>query len=290
MKTSLKNLSLLMSVLCLFFGECLGALAAERKGLTAEQQEAFLDKRTSGSIIGGFNSYCSLLYAVDDVAIHTESQEINQSRLSSPFPKFYRPTWREKFGTIARQTKSSLKYDAKNDFWVFGAPPEPPGFEITLLNTWEAKDRGLYFGYKPPSAPVGMDIYVMGHYSATNKADEAALFSQVREAIAIQFASNFKKDITVKEMKEVAIGKVTALHYEVKAPTGIMWRQWVVVDSGKAFTIVSAIKPELDKEILPDVLKMVESFRVSAAVQKSEPSGTTTGKPSADPKKSPGKK
>ncbi len=289
MKTSLKNQLVLMLVF-LFVAACHGASTAKRKGLTAERQESFLAERTPGGMLGSFNSYCSLLYATQDVLIHTESQEVNQSQLTSPFPKFYRPTWREKFGSIARQTKSSWKYDASRDFWVFGAQPEPPGFEITLLNTWEAKDSGLYFGYKPPGAPVGMDIYVMGRYSATNQTDEAALFGQVREAIAIQFASNFKKDISVKEMKEVTIGKVAALHYEVAAPTGVIWRQWVVVDSGKAFVIVSAIKPEQEKEILPDVLKMVASFRVSAVVNQNESGGTTTGKPQVDPKASPIKK
>ena len=39
----------------------------------------------------------------------------------------------------------------------------------------------------------------------------------------------------------------------------------MIVDSGEAFCLVSAIKPEQEKEILPDVEAMVKSFKIAKA-------------------------
>jgi hypothetical protein len=44
-----------------------------------------------------------------------------------------------------------------------------------------------------------------------------------------------------------------------------------------AFAIVSAIKPEDEKAILPDVLKMVASFKVLGEVGKSERGDAANG-------------
>jgi len=96
--------------------------AKEGEALTPGEQASFLAKRTSGGMIGTFNGYCSLLYAVHEVAIHTASKEVNQTSLTSPFPDFYKPTWREIFDSVARQTKSSWKHDPKRDYWVFAKP------------------------------------------------------------------------------------------------------------------------------------------------------------------------
>src|SRR5689334_15957396 len=65
----------------------------QRKALDLSEQKSFLSQRTSGGVIGTFDSYCSLLYAVYDVAIHTTDESINRTPLNSPFPDFYRPTW-----------------------------------------------------------------------------------------------------------------------------------------------------------------------------------------------------
>ena len=222
--------------------------------------------------MGSFGGYGSLLYAVNDVIIHSESKNVNKTALNSPFPEFYRPTWREVFDTVARQTKSSWTYDAARDYWVFAAPQQSPPFDIQLAKGWKAHDEGFYVGYQPVTAPVGMDVYMLGHYSATNASDEEDLFSRVREAIALRFAKSFKKDVTTKEMTDVSIGDLRALHFKIAAPsTGIIWRQWIVVDSGSAFAIVSAIKPELESEIFPDVQKMVESFKPLKSKGKTEP-------------------
>ena len=271
MKTLVNNL--LMATFIAFFCNALTSHAQELKGLSPAQQQTFLSKRTSLSIMGTFDGYCSYLYAVKSVAIHTESEEINRTRLHSTFPDFYKPTWRELFDTIARQTKSSWNYDPSRDFWVFAVPPQPLPFEIAIAKGWKAHDEGLFVGYQPSIAPVGMDVYMLGRYSATNEAGKAALFKQIREAIAIRFASGFKKDVTAQDMKEVAAGNLQALHFQGAGPTGIIWRQWVIFDSGMAFAIVSAIKPENEKVLLPDVLKMLGSFRVK------EPASATPAPP-----------
>jgi hypothetical protein len=249
----------------------------KRKSLTSAEQKSFLSRRTSGAIIGSFDSYSSLLYALNDVAIYTGDESINMTTLNSSFPDFYKPTWEELFDTIARQTKSSWKYDPARDFWVFAPPPRPMPFELTLAPGWKVHDEGPYIGYQPSIAPVGMDVYMLGHYSSTNKEEEAALFGRVKEALAVQFAKPFQKDVSPKDMTDVSVGKLRALHFQGAGPTGIVWRQWVIVDSGSAFAIVSAIKSEHEKEILPDVLKMVSSFKVLSDVsetrQEAEPSG-----------------
>ena len=240
-----------------FFLINLGLHAAGRKSLTPEQQTAFLAKRTVGSMMGSFDGYSSLLYAVRNVLISTDSDQVNETSLSTPFPKFYNPTWKELFDSVARQTKSSWKYDPKSDNWMFTKPAMPAPFEVKLAKRWKSEDRGSYVFFKPPSAPVGMDIYMMGTYSSKYKMKE------VQEDIALRFARNFKKDVTVKEMSTMRVGKYDSLHFKIRArQTGIIWRQWILVDSGMAFAIVSAIKPELEKKILPDVEKMLKSFTI----------------------------
>ena len=210
------------------------------------------------------DSYCSRLYAFHDVAIHTDSKKINQTQLNCPFPESYKPTWHEKFDSIARQTKSSWEYDPKRDYWVFTPSPMPVPFDITLEKGWTKEDRGLYVSYRPPSAPVGMDIYMMGTYSFSE--EEKDSFVKVKEDIALLFAKSFQKDITAKEMSAAKVGQYDALHFKISAPqTGIVWRQWIMVESGKAIAIVSAIKPEDEKKILPDVEKMLKSFVLKTA-------------------------
>src|SRR6478672_9350754 len=89
-----------------------GAVQTKVTPLSADQQKALLSGRLrSGAVAGTFDSFTSLLYALNDVAMHTEDTEINNTKLNSPFPDFYKPTLSELFDTIALQTRSSWKYD-----------------------------------------------------------------------------------------------------------------------------------------------------------------------------------
>ncbi|MCL1919574.1 MAG: hypothetical protein FWG50_00625 [Kiritimatiellaeota bacterium] len=233
------------------------------KALSEKEQAAFLSKRTGGSMLGSFNGFCSLLYAACEVAIHTESQEINATQLKSFIPAFYKPTWREMFDAIALQTQSEWRYDAARGYWVFAKPQKPQArYSIEVASEWEQDNQGACICYRPPVAPVGMDIYTMGAYSSDDPEGANDLHKKVRDHFAVTFAKMFKEDVTPADMKEAAVNNYPALHFEINAQTGIIWRQWVIVEAGKAFVIVSAIKPEHDAHIYPDVKKMMGSFKV----------------------------
>jgi hypothetical protein len=236
----------------------------KRAALTSEQQKDLLSRRLpSGAITGTFGTFGSFLYAGLDVAIHTDDKEIGDTELHSPFPDFYKPTFKELLDTIALQTKSSWKYDSQRDFWVFAKPANPKPFAITLADKWIANDRGIYTSYKPPTYPVGMDIYYYGVYSVDDRKDEPALWEKIRNSWAIGFASNFKRGISITEMQKVGVDGVEALYFETPTPRpGVIWRQWAFVKSGKAFVIVSTL-PSDDKQLLSNVEAMVKSFRVA---------------------------
>jgi hypothetical protein len=261
-KTLVRAFWICFTVACVFF---LGgpALPGQQKNLDEEQQAAFLAKRTSGGISGTFDSVCSTLYAFKGVAIHTESSHINQTALNPASPKFYEPTWRELFDSIARQTKSTWKYDPVRGYWVFAEPQKALPYKLQLAAGWQPDDHGIEMVYRPPIAPVGMDIYWMGAYSSDTAKEAAALSERVRNELAVLFARDLKKEITVKEMSVVAVGKADALYFQGVVPSsGVTWRQWVLVSKGQAFAIVSAIKPEHEKKRLPDVQAMVNSFEI----------------------------
>lgn len=236
---------------------------AKEQALTQAQQKAFLSERLpNGALTGSFGSYGSLLFAVVDVAIHTDDKEIGAAALNSPFPEFYKPTWKELFAAIALQTQSSWKYDAARNYWVFAKLIAAKPFAVTLADKWTATDRGIYVGYKPPTFPVGMDIYYYGVYSADNSKEQASLWEKVRNSWAIGFASKLKKDVSVSEMQKIKVADVEALYFQTTAPrNNVVWRQWSFVKDGHAFVIVSTLRSE-DKQLLSEVEAMVKSFRV----------------------------
>ena len=236
----------------------------DQKKLTAQQQQAFLAERLPGPVIkGSFSAWGSFLFAALGVAIHTDDALIAKTELRTPFPDFYKPTWKEELDTIAAQTESSWKYDPARGYWVFAKPKTSKPFAITIAPKWTTDDHEIFTSYRPPSYPVGMDVYYYGSYSADDRKDEAALWEKVRNAWALGFASRLKKGVTVEEMQKVTVGGADALYFEGTAPKNdVVWRQWVFMKDGKAFIIVSSLKPE-QKELLADVQAMVASFRVT---------------------------
>lgn len=231
--------------------------------LTEKQQKELLSGRLrSGDIIGTFNSFTSLLFALNQVAMHTEDTEINNTKLNSPFPEFYKPTLGELFDTIALQTRSSWKYDAKTNYWVFAKPAIQKPYFIAIGDKWTTRDMGIYTGYKPATFPVGMDVYYYGVYSADDSKRAASLWEKVRNTWALKFASNFKRGITIDELKKVRVDGVEALYFEGPAPRpGITFREWALIKNGKMFVIISTL-PTDDKQSVADVEAMVKSFRV----------------------------
>ena len=237
---------------------------AKVKALSESEQEAFLSKRTSASMVGSFGAFASLLYAAQNVIIHTESPEINSAHLTSCMPEFYKPTYRELFDAIAIQTQSAWRYDSEKNCWVFAKQKKPRMYySIDAVKGWKKNDRGLFVGYHPKIAPVGMDIYIMGTYSSDKPEDADALYKKVRDSFAVMFAQNFKQDAAPSDMKKITVNNYQALFFESTTPDKMIWRQWVIVEAGKAFVIVSAIKPEHDVQIYPDVQKMVDSFTIA---------------------------
>ena len=231
--------------------------------LTSAQQRKFLSARLpTGVITGTFGAFGSLLFAVKQVAIHTADAEIGKTELHSPFPDFYKPTWKELFDTIAAQTQSSWQYDLDRNYWVFAKPKRAKPFAVTIADKWTADDRDIYISYRPPTYPVGMDIYCYGSYSADDRKEEPELWEKIRNTWAIRFASGLKRDISLAEMKKITLAGVEALYFEGVAPrNGVIWRQWVFVKGGKAFVIVSSLKPDA-LLLLADVQAMINSFRV----------------------------
>jgi len=241
-----------------------GSVQTKVTPLTEKQQkELLLGRMQSGAITGTFDSYTSFLFAFTEIAMHTEDGEINTTRLNSPFPGFYKPTVRQLFDTIALQTKSSWKYDAQRNYWVFAKPAIQKPYSITVADKWTSRDMGIYTGYAPATFPSGMDIYYYGIYSAEDSKREASLLTDVRNMWALNFAANFKRGVTINDMKKVSVDGVEALYFETPAPRpGIIFREWVFNKQGKMFVIISTLPAE-DKQAVSDVEAMVKSFRVT---------------------------
>jgi hypothetical protein len=239
----------------------------QRKSLSEQEQAKLLSKREATILAPGtFDSYCSLFYAMKDVAIHTEDHAINERELQQYFPSFYKPTWKELFDAVAIQTGSSWKYDPKRDFWVFSKPAMAKPFSVTIADKWTSRDMGVWMGYAPTDYPVGMDIYYFGTYSSDDNRPEmlADLWLKVTSFWAVNFASKVKPGVTPAEMKTVTVAGVDALYFEAPAPRrNVIWRQWVFVKDGKAFYIISTLDAD-DKKSLADVQAMIKSFRVTS--------------------------
>ncbi len=237
------------------------ALLLQDKPLTAEQQKAQLDSRHAwlDPLKPTFGKFCEHAYTFADVNIISEVPKIGKVEVINPFPESYKPTWREMFDTLARQTQTSWSYSDKDTAWVFAKPALATPFKFDLAKEWKQEDRGLYVFCKPPDAPVGMDIYQLGSYSFEKDADKEML--KIRDEIALRFLSRINPDIKVDDMKKVTIDGAEAVHVETPAPKeGVTWRQWVFVKDGRAYAIVSAL--DNDKEALvKDVKATVVGFK-----------------------------
>jgi hypothetical protein len=234
-----------------------GVLKAQDSLNLTKKQEKFLLKTTVKTHVMGlstFNSFASYLYALDIAIIHTDNPEVGNTRLRS-FPDPDRQiSLRELFDEISKQTSSKWYYDEKHSYWLFS---KPLPFEIELAQGWEKEIRQGYIFYKPPSAPVGMDIYFAGRVDSSETANDA------RIRIAEQFAKRIIPGITAATMKEVSLTHQNALFYKTEIQNkGIIWRQWAIVEKERCFVIVSAIKLNDEATIFPDVEKMVQSFQV----------------------------
>ena len=234
-----------------------------------EKQKTFLASRLrSGSMMGSFKGFISLLYATGQATVSCDDKSALATDLRTPFHDFYKPTWSEFFDAIARQTNTSWHYRDEKWGWMFSKPAMPLPYTIKMARGWTRQVKGQEVNYYPPDVPVGMDVYIMGRYSAGTKEESDALFAKVRGALAMQFARLINKKAALKDMKTVKVDGVDALTYETPTPRpGTTWRQWAFVKHGRAFIIVSAIDKANERKILPQVEGMVKSFRVAKVLK-----------------------
>jgi hypothetical protein len=102
-----------------------------------------------------------------------------------------------------------------------------------------------------------MDIYFAG------SVDSSEMSSDARIRIAKHFAEPITPGITEASMQEISLPHQNALFYMTEIQSkGIIWRQWANVEKDQCFVIISAVKSDDETNILPDVEKMVRSFKV----------------------------
>ncbi len=118
----------------------------------------------------------------------------------------------------------------------------------------------------PPNFPVGLDIYETGCYSSKDAEADGDFLKSIRLAVALEWAQRVNENAVEEDLKPTRVGGFDALFYESMIPSQlgkeIRWRQWVFMVDNKCYFIVSTIFPELEAAIVPDVEKMLASFKV----------------------------
>ena len=257
----LKKFCSLFSLAGIFFASCSttkDAVAEETKILSAAEQEKLLNNRYASGFLtdATFDSYCSILYAFEDIAIHTNSLGINNTELANVFPPGYKPTLKEIFDTIAYQTNAQWNYDTSTGYWLFTEAENNIPFSIKIAPGWQMQHRGVYVWFAPENANMGMDIYILGHYSTEDK----DLLNKMRNMWAERMASGFDPNISVNDMKLVDINGNEAVYYEHDVRNEGTWRQWFLMIDSNLYGIVSALKNEDEQQLYKDVLQVINSL------------------------------
>lgn len=228
--------------------------------LTEDEQKKLLNERLdTGAMIGPFGSFISFLYASQEYwKLMSHNQDVYKSHLSDLHVRWYKPTRGEFFDAIARQTGTTCKYDPQVDRWVFDPPDTPLPYTLEMASGWKSRTRGIYVGYYPEIQPVGMDVYMMGKYSGLSNEEQDKLIDEA----GMMFAAKMKPGTTPKDFTETTVDGAKAKYFEVMSTSrGKQWRQWSFIKNGQCFIIVSAMDPENEIKLLPEVKQMVTSFR-----------------------------
>lgn len=273
--------------------------------LTPAELDKLLARRLDGSLGYEFRQFSNMFFVKshidlgNEVALSTANKEIAEYELQSPFPDSYKPTLRELLDAIALQTSSAWSYKKEHQFSYHEGEAKPEKkddsgsvvihfdpvkrekpFAYKLKKGWTALDRGNWINCVPESAPMGLDFYEMGTYSAKNPEEETALFAKIRTDVALHWALLVKKDAVEKDLHPAKIAERDALFFDTmvtpKEGPKIHWRHWVFMDGNKCFFIVSAIFVDQEKKLGPEVEAMVRSFSL-------KPIGETSTKPQPIP-------
>lgn len=233
--------------------------------MTPAELEVFLKKRTSGQIFGSFDSYTSLLWAMQEVGVWNQGTDIGGVELQCPFPETYRPTWKELMDVLARQVDCSWRYNHDTGYWVFERKRMEAPFSLTMAKGWTRRDEGQSVVFVPPIAPVGMDVYVLGHFSSGDPKKLPEVFANARKHSSMLFARRFKSGVTEKDFSSEKVCGETALYFSTPTPrdSKLKWRQWAFVKSGWSFIVASVISQENEPQLLPDVKAMIASLQVT---------------------------
>lgn len=260
------------------------------KVLAPEELEKVLQRRLNGTLGYSFQQFANLFLVRSGqntgchVGLSARDEAIAKTELQPVFPPAYEPTLRELLDTITLQTSSAWSYRKEDQFASSKAEEkEPQGdviiisfektqrakpYEFTLAKDWKSEDRGHWTACIPSTAPVGMDIYESGTYTARDKAKEPELLERVRTEVALQWAQRVKQDAIAAHLKPAKVGPFDALFFDamLKARNGaqVHWRHWVFMAGNQCYFIVSTIFPEGEKTLLPDVEGMLKTFRIKA--------------------------
>lgn len=264
---------------------------APLKVLGQDELDALLSKRTRSGLDSEFGAFASkfMVFSTVDtgtaVGLKAEDKTIATTELQPVFPAFYKPRLSELFDMIALQTKSTWSYQKEDQFVSSDVPddgkpsdkvaivtfkPHPTPltarhpFKITPAKDWQRRDMGHWDMLIPPSAPVGMDIYEMGRYSAKDDTALAGLMKRVMKEVALACARKVSKEPKESDLKTTKVGQYDALHFDAMIPSrfgkDVHWRQWVVAVGNRCFFIVSTLFPDQDETLFKDVQAMLASF------------------------------
>lgn len=232
-----------------------------------DRLEAFLSGRIPASLLGNFKSYASMLYAAYGIPIWNDDPQIERVKLGDWYPAGHKATRREVLDLVARQVGCTWSYNADTGYFVFKRGAQPYPFKLDLAAGWSARDQWDCIAFIPPTAPAGLDVYILGRVTTE---DAAKMDETVRRAnvhVALRMAGNFKRGVREEDLRDVYVAGAKALYFEhlISRPDGaqIMWRQWALTKKGQSFLIVSAIDKAQERVIFPDVQDMLKGFDIS---------------------------
>lgn len=259
------------------------------KILSQDKIGEIMSRRIQGSLGHSFGQFANMFLVSSrletnvSLMLKAANGDMADAELQGVFPEFYKPTLAELCDAIALQTFSKWSYEKEDQYVMSSVPGEKTidegivvlsfrpdkerkkPFMITPAAGWRHEDRGHWEMFIPPSAPVGMDIYEAGCYSAKKGEDSEKLMLRVRKEVSLEWAGRVYPKIDEKDLKLDKVGPFEALHFEASVPSqlgkDVHWRQWVFMAGNRCFFIVSTLFPEQEATLWPDVQEMLKSFK-----------------------------